>query len=472
MKIENPVTFFKGLSAKQKVLWGILGITIIAFVAVGALALSGRLNFANVFADSYWPPSCSATCPNVFVDCKTDAEIERDCGKGAWACAEKGCYLHIPNSICDTMGIPRNKFPAVNVYRFDKFQQISQCQRAGLSPDSSYIDKCCALRHELAHICDRNYDRSKPGKEVFAENAETKCRDATTQYYCGGNPPRWNEATCKQSCRTAEARAYDRLWDTCMYGRTLGKTRASTAICCECTKSCQDAVAAKNQVPKVCQKWFGQINKANACRSNSVTGAGHSCNYYGLSGSFNPCTSCGPGDLTLDELAGLGSTCPKPAPEPDGEVTVVGKVTTHYAGSILPLKDAVIQAFDASGEKVGGAYTVASGEYSLSFPYNCWKKQTCTYKLQFRAMGVKDGAYVCYETKEQDLPPLAPPHKEQYIFREIDENLDMEACPSPTPSPSPSSSPSPSQSRTPARSPVASPSPSPTPSSISSVIQE
>lgn len=241
-----------------------------------------------------WPSTCDEQCPIITVYCNA----ETYCKSGS-ACADPPpkCAIHLSKDMCSLFD-----FTDGQQITGEDFRTITQCQREGVPEDPNYVSRCCAIRHEYAHLCDpRDWSESKERcTEVFAENYEHVCIMETINFFCGGEPPRWSDQTCKDLCKDAERRAYIKIWDACMCLQLFKTYYTHYPInsndCCECYKKCLDFDKAIGLIPPACVRdgWLNSPDKY--CDSIAGGSAPHGCDYYGGDPKFNPdgCFKCPP----------------------------------------------------------------------------------------------------------------------------------------------------------------------------------
>lgn len=273
------------------------------------LQRSTQPQVSQVSQEVFWPSTCDSVCPKINVRCLTDDELEKKCGsRDVLACVEAStCTMYLSNSMCALSGLKDGE-----VYDGPTFREKTQCQKEGVPESKDYVDKCCSVRHEYAHLCDPQrplpHREELPGMrcgETFAQNVEQACRNTTIDYFCSGANPRWSDVTCRASCQDAQSRVYTKIWDACMCNRAMQlpggggsgvwgveiSQDQAKSVCCSCLQECQDPNRARNLAPSSCiNRGFINFEIATAkyyCDSEAK--AAHGCSFYFPSvQTFNP----------------------------------------------------------------------------------------------------------------------------------------------------------------------------------------
>ena len=274
--------------------------------------------------------SCAAI-KNVTVKCVTAKRLSDACGEGAGACANKsdgGIFL--PKESCEMFHLCSSNASSGDyncTVTPSEFSQKTQCQGKIAQGDSGGgIDDCCMIRHEFGHLCDPDEGSRPENKtgctETIAENMEDTCQQDTTNYYCGGTTPRWNNANdstyahdsrCENACSLALFRAQTKIWDACMCNHAANSPKGVTGDqCCSCVKESSDSQRVLDLLPSSCRTYYPDANSivgASDYTSSQFPFGAHGCEYYGTD---------------------LGKACastPTPVPTPQNTATATATAT-------------------------------------------------------------------------------------------------------------------------------------------------
>ena len=249
--------------------------------------------------------TCSKTFAKIKIKCVF--EISQHCGsKTAVACASPDGTMYLPRENCKKFNLCSTDKDGECEVSPVEFAKLTQCQ--GNVVDDAGIDSCCVVRHEFGHLCDPDLnDRGGAGSktykcgEVIAEDMGATCYNETTDYYCGGESPRWageSDIRCKQACDQDLWRSVGKVWDACMCNQAAkSESGVSGDQCCWCVNEATDAARVYNLLPASCHKFYPDPNLASfkdilEKYAGERPYSGHGCSYYNPKAT--PGESCPP----------------------------------------------------------------------------------------------------------------------------------------------------------------------------------